>query len=131
MKIPKHFIIVDAEENLVAQIIKKPFSLRLSTFFVKVNGQEMVTIKNHFSFLKSRYTIDAMGIEVRGNWWDKNFEIVENGEVIGLVDKYWFRLNDGYRLQIIKEEMETLLISLVIAIAYVKAEEETGASFST
>lgn len=34
------------------------------TFFIDVHGQEMMTIKKLFSFLKAHYSIEA-----QGNWW--------------------------------------------------------------
>jgi len=130
MKIPKTYSIMNRQKNEVAQIVKKTISF-LPTFFVNVNGQEMVTIKKEFSFLKARYTIDAEGIEVRGNWWDMNFDVMQNGEVIGTVDKHWFSWGDSYRIQIVKEEMETLLIALVIAIDCVKASQAAVAASAT
>ena len=78
MRMPKTFSIMDVARQEVAMITKKMFSF-LPTFFVEVHGQETMTIKKEFSFLKARYTIDAAGIEVRGNWWDMNFEVYQNG----------------------------------------------------
>ena len=65
MQIPKTFSIMDVARQEVAMITKKTFSF-LPTFFVEVHGQETITIKKEFSFLKARYSIDAAGIEVRG-----------------------------------------------------------------
>ena len=122
MRIPKTFSIVDSASNEVALITKKTFSF-LPTFFVEVNGQEAVTIKKEFSFLKARYSIDAAGMEVRGNWWDMDFEVFQNGEIIGAVSKKWFTWGDSYELQIANDGMEPLLVSLVVAIDCAKADE--------
>ena len=122
MRIPKTFSIVDSANNAVALITKKTFSF-LPTFFVEVNGQEAVTIKKEFSFLKARYSIDAAGMEVRGDWWDMDFEVVQNGEIIGAVSKEWFTWGDSYELQIANDGMEPLLVSLVVAIDCAKADE--------
>ena len=67
MQIPKKFFIMDANRNEVGIITKKALSFK-PTFFVEVHGEETMTIKKEFSFLKDRYTIDAAGIEVQGNW---------------------------------------------------------------
>ena len=99
---------------------KKVFSF-LPKFFVEVNGQEVLTIKKEFSFLKARYSIDAAGIEVNGNWWDMNFEVLQHGKVVGKVSKQWFTWGDSYEVQIVDEEMETIVIALVVAIDCVKA----------
>ena len=77
MKIPKTFSVINNRRNEVAMITKKTFSF-LPTFFVDVPGQETMMIKKEFSFLKARYTIDAEGIEVQGNWWDMDFEVYQN-----------------------------------------------------
>ncbi|MEK3934675.1 LURP-one-related family protein [Sporosarcina sp. FSL W7-1349] len=126
LQIPKTFSITDSARKEVAVITKKTFSF-LPTFFVEVSGQETVTIKKHFSFLKSRYSIDAVDMEVRGNWWDMNFEVYQNGEVIGSVRKKWFTWGDSYQLQIENEETEPLLVSLVVAIDCAKADQAAAA----
>ena len=127
MRIPKTFSIVDSASNAVALITKKTFSF-LPTFFVEVNGQEAVTIKKEFSFLKARYSIDAAGMEVRGDWWDMDFEVVQNGEIIGAVSKKWFTWGDSYELKIANDEMEPLLVSLVVAIDCAKADQAAASS---
>ncbi|WP_153721452.1 LURP-one-related/scramblase family protein [Sporosarcina cascadiensis] len=127
MKFPKTFSIMDTQMNEVGLITKKTFSF-LPTFFVEAEGQETVTIKKQFTFLKSAYSIDAAGIEVRGNWWDMNFDVTQNGEVIGTVDKQWFTWGDSYQIQIMKEEMETLIVALVVAIDCAKADQAASSS---
>ncbi|MGB2992674.1 MAG: LURP-one-related family protein, partial [Paenisporosarcina sp.] len=91
--------------------------------FVEVNGQEVLTIKKELSFLKPRYTIDAAGIEVHGNWWEMNFQVLQHGEVVGQVSKEWFTWGDSYKVQILNEEMESIIIALVVAIDCVKADQ--------
>lgn len=125
MQIPKTFSIRDSGRNEVALITKKTFSF-LPTFFVEVSGQEAVTIKKQFSFLKARYSIDAAGMEVRGNWWDMNFEVYQNGEIIGSVSKKWFTWGDSYELQIANDETEALLVALVVAIDCAKSDQSAA-----
>lgn len=130
MRIPKTFSIKNAEGEEVALIKKKTLSF-LPKFFVEVNGQEVLAIKKGLSFFKARYTIDAAGIEVRGNWWDMNFRVYQRGEIIGEVSKEWFSWGDSYKVQVVKEEMETSMIALVVAIDCVKADEKGSASASS
>jgi uncharacterized protein YxjI len=127
MQIPKTFSLMNTERDEVARITKKVFSF-LPTFFVEVNGREALTIKKEFSFFKARYTIDAAGIEVHGNWWDMDFRVLQNGEVVGSVSKEWFTWGDSYRILIENEELETLVIALVVAIDYVKASQSAASS---
>jgi uncharacterized protein YxjI len=127
MKIPKTFSIMNSAREELALITKKTFSF-LPKFLVEVNGREVLTIKKELSFFKARYTIDAAGIEVQGNWWDMDFQILQHGKVIGKVSKEWFTWGDSYKVQIIDEEMEPIIVALVIAIDCVKADEESGSS---
>jgi uncharacterized protein YxjI len=127
MQVPKTFSIRNKAREEVALITKKMFSF-LPKFFVEVNGREVLTIKKEFSFFKARYTIDAAGIEVQGNWWDMNFQVYQHGKVVGKVSKEWFSWGDSYKVQVLEEEMETLIITLVVAIDCVKADQAATAS---
>lgn len=127
MKVPKTFSIMNTARDEVALITKKVFSF-LPKFFVDVNGREVITIKKEFSFLKARYTIDAEGIEVHGNWWDMDFQVFHHGKLAGEVSKEWFTWGDSYKVQIIDEELETIIIALVVAIDCVKADQSASSS---
>jgi uncharacterized protein YxjI len=130
MQIPKTFSIMNTTRDEVALVTKKAFSF-LPKFFVEVNGREVFTIKKEFSFLKARYTIDGADIEVQGNWWDMDFQVLHHGEVVGQVSKEWFTWGDSYKVQILNEEMETIMIALVVAIDCVKADQAAASSAAT
>lgn len=126
-KIPKTFSILNTENQEIAMITKKTFSF-LPTFFVEVDGRESVTIKKEFTFFKPRYAIEAEGIDVQGNWWEMSFDILRHGTVIGSVSKQWLSWGDTYQVDILDETMEHLIISLVVAIDCVKADQSSSAS---
>lgn len=127
LKIPKTFTIMNTNHEEVATITKKVFSL-LPTFYVDVPSQEIVTIRKDFTLFKPRYTIEAKNIEVQGNILDMNFEVYENRTLVGAVSKDWFTWGDSYKIQIMKEELETIIIALVVAIDFVKARREAAAA---
>lgn len=58
--------------------------------------------------------------EIGGIWI---FQILQHGKIIGKVSKEWFTWGDSYKVQIIDEQMETLIIAIVVAIDCVKSEE--------
>lgn len=130
MKVPKTFTIMNQDRDEVALIMKKVLSF-LPTFFVEVNGQEVVTIKKELSFLKAKYSIDAACIEVEGNWMNMDFQMLHNGKVVGEGGKEWFSWGDSYRVQILEEEMETMIHALVIAIDCVKEDQASTSSSAT
>ncbi|MBG9451827.1 LURP-one-related family protein [Cytobacillus firmus] len=130
MQIPKTFSIMNTARDEIALITKKVFSF-LPKFFVEVNGREVLTIKKELSFLKARYTIDGAGIEVHGNWWDMDFQVIQHGKAIGKVNKEWFTWGDSYKVQILDEEMEAIMVALVVAIDCVKADQAAASSAVT
>lgn len=130
MRIPKTFSIMDTNHKEVALITKKTFSF-LPKFFVEVNGRDVFTIKKEFSLLKARYAIEGAGMEVRGNWLDMEFQVLQHGKVAGQVSKEWFTWGDSYKVLIMDEGMETIVIALVVAIDCVKADQAAAASTST
>ena len=124
MHIPKSFSISNITSEEVGIVTKKIFTL-LPKFFVKIKGQrQTLTIRKKFSFFKPKYTIDASDIEVKGNWWEMNFQLIKQGEVIGDVSKAWFTWGDSYKVQVLDEANETTILSIVIAIDYVKADQQ-------
>lgn len=114
----------------VALITKKVFTL-LPKFFVDVNGKEVLTIKKEFSLFKSRYSIDAANIDVQGNWWDMEFQVLQHGTVVGQVSKEWLSWGDSYKVEILDDSMEIMMIALVVAIDCVKADQAAAASAAT
>lgn len=123
LKIPKTFSIKDGSGNEVALISKKVFTF-LPKFTVQVYGKDVVMIKKQLSFIKHRYSIEGYGIEIKGDWLDMNFQVFQQGKVVGSVSKKWFSWGDSYKVEIEKEELEELMIAIVVAIDCVKADEK-------
>ncbi len=126
-QIPKTFSIMDENRNEVALITKKILSF-LPKFYVEVQGKQILTINKELSFFKARYTIDAEGIEVQGNWWDMDFQVYKQGQLVGQVKKEWFTWGDSYKVQILDEDVQTIVIAIVVAIDCVKSDEAVAAS---
>lgn len=122
-KVPKTFTIKDANHQEVGVITKKIFSF-LPKFYVEVHGKEVVTIHKEFSFFKARYRMDGEDIRVQGDWWDKHFDILARGTVVGHVNEKWFTWGDTYEIDIEDEAYEHTILSLVVAIDFVKQTEQ-------
>lgn len=130
MQIPKTFTIMNKDRKEIGLITKKVFSF-LPKFFLEVNGRDVLTIEKELSFFKARYRIDGEGITVNGDWLDMDFEILQHGKVIGSVSKEWFTWGDSYKVEVINEELETIVISIVIAIDCVKSDQTAASSATT
>ncbi|MBS7576552.1 MULTISPECIES: LURP-one-related family protein [unclassified Enterococcus] len=129
-KIPKAFVIEDKQGNPIAKLTKKVFSF-LPKFFLELADHSEIVISKSFSFFHAHYEIEGEGIEVRGNFWDMDFEVLKNGRAIAEIHKKWFSWGDTYEIQILDESLEKLIISVVIAIDCVKNSEKNSAASSS
>ncbi|WP_440897015.1 LURP-one-related/scramblase family protein [Amphibacillus sp. Q70] len=129
LSIPKTFEIEDMNGDHVAAITKKVFSL-LPKFFVEVDGKDILTIAKEFTFFKDSYRIDSSNIQVRGNWWDKHFEVFRQGEKIAHVNKKWLTWGDTFEVDVYDEDYQHIAIAIVIAIDFVKSSERNSAAGS-
>ena len=127
MKIPKSFNIFDQDGTQRASVTHKVLSF-LPKFFLEIDGQEIATISKKLTFLKPRYEVEAGNVTINGNIWDMNFEIERNGLAIGRINKKWLSVRDTYRVEILNDADELLVLGLVLAIDYVKSQEAAAAS---
>ncbi|MEQ9809275.1 LURP-one-related/scramblase family protein [Streptococcus jiangjianxini] len=130
LKIPKTFTISDIEGREVSRIEKKVISL-LPQFDVKLANGNHFIIKKNFTFFKSRYQIEGLGIEVKGDVWDLSFSLQKDGHQIASIKKELWHLTSSYVVEVYDESYSDLVISLVIAIDYVKEQEAAQASSSS
>ncbi|VDG19406.1 hypothetical protein [Lactobacillus acidipiscis] [Lactiplantibacillus mudanjiangensis] len=128
-KIPKHFDILDQHEKVVATVTNQPFTL-LPKLQLTIDGRQAATIKKQFTLFKPRYSIDALGMTITGDFWDMNFDVRQGSHVVGTVAKKWLSFGDQYELTINDYDSELLLVGLVIAIDYVKQQEQAATSNS-
>ncbi|MQW38408.1 hypothetical protein GHI93_00390 [Lactococcus hircilactis] len=129
-QVPKRFQIYDVLGNERAVITHKVFSL-LPKFFLSIDGKEQMTISKRFSLFKPKYDIESKNIEINGNIWDMNFEILKSNSPIGHVDKKWFSIRDKYMIVIDDDSTEEnilLVLGIVLAIDYAKKMEESSSS---
>ncbi|MBV7392306.1 MULTISPECIES: LURP-one-related/scramblase family protein [Enterococcus] len=127
MKIPKTFEITDEQGREVSKITKKTISL-LPKFFVEIDGKEMVEIQKKLTFLKAKYEINADGVSVDGNWWDMDFSVERKGKTLAEIHKKWVSWGDTYEIKIFDEDYLIMILSIVIAIDRVKADESANSS---
>ncbi|MDR2977802.1 MAG: LURP-one-related family protein [Streptococcaceae bacterium] len=123
MKIPKHFTILDNEGNTRAVVTRKMLSM-MPKFFLEVDGQEVATLSQKATLMRKKFEVEAKNIQLQGNIWDYSFEVLREGQLIGKIDKSWTSARDKYMIEIESQEDEVLVLGLVLAVNYVKAEED-------
>lgn len=126
-KIPKEFVISDMAGQEVGKVTKRMFQF-LPKFTVSLGGRDVATITKRLSFFRPKYDIDAFGLTIQGNFWDMNFSVWRNGQQVAQVDQQWLSWGDTYAIDVADESLELLIVSLTVAIDYVKSEEQAAAN---
>lgn len=126
-KIPKSFTMYDENEEEIGTVTKELFKL-LPKFTVNVLGASPILIEKKLSFFKANYQINSESISIQGDWLDKNYAIFRQNQEIAHVNEKWLAMNSTYEITIIEEKYEHLIILLIAAIDFVKAEERAASS---
>ncbi|ACZ29719.1 conserved hypothetical protein [Xylanimonas cellulosilytica DSM 15894] len=126
-QIPKQFTIRDVAGRERARVWKQPMSW-LARFFVEVEGVQVATIRKELSFLRPRYSIEGPGLSVTGDFWNMSFELHRGASPIGRVDKKWMTVRDRYAVEVDNPDDELVVLGVVLAIDYVKRQEQAAAS---
>lgn len=126
-QIPKTFTITDMNGKLISQIEKHVITL-LPKFDIRLSDGSSFTLKKEFTFFKPRYNIENLGLTIQGDFWDMNFELLKGGQVIARISQEWLRLASTYNIEVYEDSYADLVISLVIAVDYVKEMEASSSN---
>lgn len=122
LEIPKSFTISDSFERPVAKLTKKVWSF-LPTFYLELEDGSSYTIRKELTFFKPRYRVDGLDMTVQGDLWDLNFGLAVAGQDVAYIHQSLFHLTSTYQIAVLDEAYTEKIISLVIAIDYVKMLE--------
>ena len=130
MHIPKTFTISRADGQKIASIQKQVLTF-LPRFEITLANGSSFWIKKKWTFLRDRYELTNFDLTVEGNFWDLNFNLLDNrGNLVAEVNKELFHLSSHYNISIFDENYEDLVIPLVTAIDYVESSEAASSSSS-
>lgn len=74
-------------------------------------------ITKEFAFFKPSFNIDYIGWQVRGDFWEWDYEVVDRNEnVIATVSKELFRWTDTYTIEVVDPKNALQALMLVLAI---------------
>lgn len=130
LKFLKEFTISDSQSQFVSHI-KHHFSFPFQRFTVTFADGKQITIQQRLSLFKAKYDISDFGLEVAGDVWNMNFSLLDQGREVASIHQKWFKIASTYQVDIYDDNLADLVISLVIAIDYVKAIESSSSSASS
>ena len=110
----------------VAFVRQKVMSFR-PRFYVFVQGVQVAEIVREFA-LRPRYTIHGLGWEVRGDFWEHDYEILCQGRSVVRVHKTWLAWGDSYQIDVLDNRDEVNALAVVLAIDAVISQETAAAS---
>ncbi|MDQ0222152.1 LURP-one-related/scramblase family protein [Streptococcus moroccensis] len=129
LQIPKTFTLSDMSGNLISQIEKKMLTF-LPQFTVSLSNGQSFVLKKQFTWFKPRYSLSGLNMTVQGDWWDMNFTLSQKGRKIAEINQAWLAMTSTYQVTVLDDAYADLVISLVVAIDYVKEQEAAAASSS-
>lgn len=111
----KRLHILDAHGTEVA-LIRQQLLTFLPRYTLTVRGREIGDICKEFTIFYQRYVIDSLGWVVEGSFWEHEFEIRRDGQVIARIYKEWLTWGDCYCVDIADHNDELPALAVVLAI---------------
>ena len=108
-----HLCNLQGEE--LAFIHQKVFSF-LPKYYISRNGIDVAEVVKHFTFFKQEYSVEGLGWQVQGNFWDHAYEVTGGGRTIAEVSKRWFSWGDTYEIDIADGLDEIMALAVVLVI---------------
>ena len=116
--------IFDANENEVATVQQKLFSW-FPTYEVYLGDNYAGCVRKEFSFFTPRFTIDYMGWDVEGDYFEWDYSIYDpSGNCKAVISKELFRWTDTYSIDVRDPDDALAALALVIAIDAEKEQRD-------
>lgn len=121
------FDFVDTEGEQVASIVKKMFTLH-HTILIRRGGETVGRIsKRTFRLFGDRFTAtlgDGRRLRIRGNLWDREFDIADDRVTLAHVSRRWFTVRDAYAVDVMHEPDWLLLVILAVCVDHIIEDRE-------
>lgn len=75
-------------------------------------------VKKELTFFKPKFIIESSygNYSIEGDVFHHNFNILSNGKAIAWISKKWVSLSDTYSVEILDEEDQAFILSIVIVL---------------
>ncbi len=115
----------DTNGNELAYIAQRLMSLK-KRYEIYRGGQMFAEVVKEISFFKDKYTVDIPGpndYEVKGNFWDHEYQFIRRGREVAHVSKALFTLSDSYGIDIVDGEDDVTILATAVVIDLVNQDE--------
>lgn len=119
----KRFNISNSKGKKVAVIKKRIFSI-FPQYKIEIIGDRTYRLKRKFTFFKQKYTVKPIDWELKGDFINRNYEVLNKKETIMSFRKHWFKWGDSYELDIPNHNNALLSLCLAIAVDSERADDK-------
>ncbi len=111
----KKLHLYDLAGNELAYIEQKLLTF-LPKYMIYRNGLELAEVVKEFTFFYPKYSVNGLGWQVEGDFFDHDYQITQGNQLIASVSKEWFTLGDAYEISFgsTVDEVDALAVVLVI-----------------
>lgn len=109
---------VIAKEGFSSFEIDKEVFRFLPKYILTFEDGEQIILNFRFSLLKRKIDVESTfgNLFVRGSYWDLDFDVLKEQEVIATISKKWLSWGDTYEVDIYDEKYASEVLGIVIAI---------------
>ena len=126
----KKLHVSDPQERELAFIHQKVWSFK-SRYFISRDGTDIAEVVKEITFLKAKYTVEAFGWLIQGNFLDHEYQITCGEHVVAKISHKWLSWGDTYEIDVADGEDAINVLCAVLIIDAVKASQTAAAAAST
>ena len=124
----KKLHVTDRFGNEVAFIQQKLLSF-LPKYYITIGGMQVAEVVKEFTFFKPSYAVKGPDWNVKGDFWDHDYDVFKGNRVVAAVNKEWFTWGDTYEINIADDVDEIMALSVVLVIdACLEAEANNNSA---
>ena len=121
----KKLHVYDLHDREVAFIKQEVWSF-MPRYYVLVGHRQVAENRKEFTFFFPKYSIDGLGWEIDGSFWEHEYEITQNGRPIVTISKEWMTWGDSYELDISNSADEIIALAVVLTIDCVNEAQRSS-----
>lgn len=88
----------------------------LPKFYVFCGDRQVAEIKREFTLFFPKFSIEGLGWEIDGSFWEHEYQITRGGQQIVSISKEWMTWGDSYELNIVNPADEIIALAVVLTI---------------
>lgn len=117
----------DKEGNEILYIKEKLFSL-LQKIYVYKDGKEVSEIIKKLSLFKPYYDIYPQKWEIKGDFFEHEYQIISQNNLVATISKKWFSWGDTYNIDVSDAYDDLIVLAIVLAIDIVNNRERNSSA---